>query len=168
MKEKWKKLEDWLKVSNPMLLADLNPAATDDDIRILEEKIGVQLPTDFVECLKIHNGQKGSADGLFSGMEFLSSQRILDEWKIWKNLMDRGHFEHFEAKSEIEIQNTWWNPRWIPFTSNGAGDHLCLDLAPTDRGQLGQIITVWHDDGYRKKNANSFAHWFMEFFCRIK
>ncbi len=163
MKQQWERLEAWLKANNPALLADLNHPATDAEIRELEQKLGVTLPADFVACLKVHNGQKGGADWLFSGSEFLSSRRILDEWVIWKDLLDGGDFDGAEAESGAGIQPVWWSPKWIPFTYNGAGDQLCLDLDPATGGRSGQVITLWHDDGARKKKADSFAQWFAEF-----
>lgn len=163
MQQQWKRLEAWLKAHNPALLADLNPPASDADIQALEQKLGVKLPADFVECLKVHDGQRGAADGLFAGLEFLSSQRILEEWRVWKQLLDGGDFDGAEAEPGVGIQPVWWNPKWIPFTYNGAGDHLCLDLDPSSQGRSGQVITLWHDDGARRKRADSFAQWFAEF-----
>jgi len=167
MKQQWEKLESHLKANNPALLADLNPPATDAEIHGLEQQLGITLPADFVECLKIHNGQKGEADGLFDGLEFLSTQRILNEWSIWKGLLDGGDFDGDQSNSASGIKADWWNPNWIPFTYNGAGDHLCIDLDPADQGQIGQVITLWHDDAARNKKANSFGLWFTEFVTKL-
>ena len=163
MKQSWEKLEAYLKAKNIALLEDLLPPATNIEIHELECKLGVALPTDFVDCLKIHNGQKGESEWLFSGSEFLSSQRIIEEWTIWKNLLDGGDFYGNEIKPAIGIKPVWWSPKWIPFTYNGGGDHLCLDLDPASQGRRGQVITLWHDDGARKKKADSFAQWFSYF-----
>ena len=166
MRHQWETLEAWLKANNPTLMADLNPPASDADIQNLEQKIGSRLPEDFIQCLKIHDGQKGESEWLFSGLEFLSSQRILDEWAIWKDLLDGGDFDDAEVKPEADIRPVWWSPKWIPFTYNGTGDHLCLDLDPAGGGRIGQVITLWHDDGARKKKADSFAQWFSEFVAK--
>jgi cell wall assembly regulator SMI1 len=163
MKKQWKTLEAWLKINNPALLADLKPPASDIHIRNLEQQLGVKLPTDFVECLKVHDGQRGAASPLFRDSNYLSSQSILDEWVIWKGLLDGGDFDGVKAEAGAGIQPVWWSPKWIPFTHNGTGDHLCLDLDPAVGGRVGQIITLWHDDGVRKKKADSFAQWFFEF-----
>lgn len=53
--------ELWLSQHWPDGLKDLGPPATDEEIRNLETTLGVSLPRDFVEFLRIHNGQKGSA-----------------------------------------------------------------------------------------------------------
>lgn len=163
MKEQWLHLESNLKRSNPSLFEDLAPPATSSEINDLEKKLGVTLPKDFVECLKIHNGQYGHAEGLFSGLEFLSTKRILEEWTIWKGLFDYGDFNDLKSDSDKGINSKWWDMKWIPFTYNGSGDHLCLDLNPTEEGEIGQIITLWHDNGERKKKASSFSEWFICF-----
>lgn len=46
MKQLWQQLENHLSAHNPELLADLNPPATDAQIRELEKTIGAQLPAD--------------------------------------------------------------------------------------------------------------------------
>ena len=163
MKQQWARLEAYLKANKPALLADLVPPATDVELYELEHKLGVTLPADFVECLKIHNGQNGESEWLFSGSEFLSSRRILDEWSIWNSLLQNGDFVGAEPEAGFGIQPVWWSPKWIPFTYDGAGNHLCLDLDPISGGRVGQVITLWHDDGARKKKADSFALWFAEF-----
>ena len=160
MNQQWERLEHRLEAHNRRLLDDLNPPGSDASIQILEQKIGIKLPIDFVECLKVHDGQKGKQEGLFSGLEFLSSARILAEWMVWQRLFKNGDFDGLQAQSGAGVQSVWWNPRWIPFTYNGAGDHLCLDLDPASGGQVGQVIAIWHDDGARKKKANNFAQWF--------
>lgn len=163
MKQYWKKLEAYIQANNPALLGDLNPPANDSEILELEERLGVTLPADYIECLKVHNGQKGNADGLFSGLEFLSTRRIQSEWTIWKNLLDSGDFDGDRSVPASGIRADWWNPKWIPFTYNGGGDHLCLDLDPTSEGRTGQIIALWHDDNARQMESSSFAQWFSDF-----
>lgn len=71
-----------------------------------------------------------------------------------------GDFEGIESEPQKGIRKDWWNARWIPFTHNGGGDHLCIDLAPDVAGRTGQIITMWHDMGERELKAPSFEAWF--------
>ncbi|MDK9582881.1 SMI1/KNR4 family protein [Lelliottia wanjuensis] len=163
MKRQWEKLETFLHNTNPALLADLAPPATDAEIAVLEHGLGISLPPDFVFCLKIHNGQRVNSTGLFDESEFLSTSRILQEWTIWKELLDAGDFDGVESTPQSGIQPVWWSPKWIPFTYNGAGDHLCLDLDPAQNGSQGQIITLWHDDDARERQADSFTQWFTAF-----
>ncbi|WP_377161787.1 SMI1/KNR4 family protein [Roseateles sp. UC29_93] len=163
MNDLWKQLEDWLAANWPEGLASLNPPATDEEISALEQALGARLPQDFIDCLKIHNGQSDSAGGLFDNADFLSTSAILDQWTVWKELLDSGDFEGIESEPEEGVRNDWWNARWIPFTYNGAGDHYCLDLAPDEAGQVGQVITMWHDSSEREILGNSFAAWLKQY-----
>lgn len=161
MKQLWQQLENHLSTHNPELLADLNPPATDAQIRELEKTIGIKLPADFVACLKIHDGQKGGADYLFGDYEFLSIARTLDAWIFWKKQSDSGHFRHEEVFPEGGVKSEWWSLAWVPFAYNNSGDYLCVDVGPDAGGVVGQIVAVWHDDGARKVKAKSLSE-FLE------
>jgi cell wall assembly regulator SMI1 len=163
MKEIWEQFESWLTVHWPEGLADLNPPATDQEIEELERGLGVHLPFDFVACLKVHNGQGNMAGGLFDNSEFLSTREILSQWKVWKDLLDSGDFKGIYSEPSAGVRNDWWNPKWIPVTHNGGGDHYCIDLDPTSEGRSGQVITMWHDMGNREVQANSFLLWLDQY-----
>lgn len=163
MKQQWKPFETWLNTNNPELLSDLNPPALNSDIQRIEQVINARLPTDFTECLKVHDGQKGNAEGLFDGYEFLSIQNILMSWSAWTDLLQDGDFDDRVAKADAEIQDGWWKKDWIPFATNGRGDFLCLDLAPSDSGHLGQVIKVFHDLPDRSVVSTSFFNWIEGF-----
>jgi cell wall assembly regulator SMI1 len=90
----------------------------------------------------------------------LSTQRILDEWTVWKEQYDKESFKEWDVESEIGIANVWWLPGWIPITYNGCGDHHCLDLAPAKEGKIGQIIIMWHDSEEREVLAKNYKQWF--------
>lgn len=162
MKQTWQKFEAWLSVHWPEGITFLNPPATDEQISQLEEKLGAKLPADFIACLKVHNGQSGFAS-IFDGMEFLSCEEIHNQWQVWKELLDGGDFDDFSSEPEAEIKDDWWNPKWIPFTHNGGGDHLCIDLDPAASGSVGQVITMWHDMAERELQASNFEEYFTAF-----
>lgn len=157
MKQLWQQLENHLSAHNPELLADLNPPATDAQIRELEKTIGAQLPADFVEFLKVHNGQAGRAEPLFEGYRFLSSGEIAKESKLWSNLLNTGAFKGFKPEPQSGVTAAWWSDLWIPFAANDEGDCICLDVEPAAEGAKGQVIQVWHDDGSREILAESFG-----------
>lgn len=163
MNDLWKPFESWLAIHWPEGLASLNPPATDDEIAALEQALGVRLPQDYVDCLRVHNGQSDGAGGLFDNSEFLSTTAVLDQWAVWKDLLASGEFEGITSEPQAGIRDDWWNARWIPFTHNGGGDHYCLDLAPAEGGQLGQVITMWHDAGDREIEAASFGAWLARY-----
>lgn len=160
MKLLWERLENWLKVHAPDVLNDLNPGASESDLLALETALGVILPEDLKDSLRIHNGQSGKSQWLIAGWELLSTKRILNEWEVWKDLNDGETFKDFDVDSQKGVANVWWQPAWIPLTYNGCGDHHCLDLAPTFEGKNGQIISMWHDWEERKVLAENYKQWF--------
>lgn len=164
MQNSWDRFEAWLAANWPAGLACLNPPASDEDIASLERALDVKLPEDYVSCLKIHNGQRAnSGGGLFDGSEFLSSDEVLAQWSVWKELLDDDDFDGAESEPAPGIRNDWWHARWIPFTHNGGGDHLCIDLAPAATGHAGQVISMWHDSAERTLLAPDFGAWFKTY-----
>jgi cell wall assembly regulator SMI1 len=160
VKELWDRMEKWLKQNNPEILESLHPGASEDEIQSLESKLGVKLPSDLRDSLKIHNGQQEETDGLIGNWELLSVERILEEWNVWNTLYERGDFKEISAEPDDGVRDTWWNPKWIPLTYSGRGDHHCMDLSPAPDGTYGQIITMWHDEEERRLLAPSFSMWF--------
>src|SRR5262249_47490208 len=117
------------------------------------------------EAYRIHNGQKDEGDLIPPLAEneesyfLMPTADIVREWKSWKKLADGGEFEGKESGPDRGIVDAWWHPGWVPFASNGGGDSICLDLAPTGEGQAGQVITMNHESAKRELLAPSFAHW---------
>ena len=162
MKKEFDKFKQWLSLNYNDGLLDLNPPATDDEINELINTLGVDLPDDFISVLKIHNGQKGESAWLFDSQEFLSTHRIIEEYNIWKNLLET-QLKGKVSTPDDGVKNDWWNINWIPFTSDGCGDHYCLDLSPTTTGTKGQIITLWYESDEREIVSQSFSLWFIEY-----
>ena len=173
MQLSWTRIENWLADNAPEILENLNPGATEEEIKRTEEFLGVSFPEDFKDSYLIHNGQKpyvDTPDGqqwkdycLMDMWQLLSLDRIKHEWSIWKELLDTGGLgDNYMTLDNGEVCE-WWNPRWIPLTSNFCGDHHCLDLSGSLRGSEGQIIQMWHDIDIREIDAPSFKAWLGTF-----
>ncbi|MEL6352493.1 MAG: SMI1/KNR4 family protein [Cyanobacteria bacterium J06627_28] len=167
MEEIWLRITVWIESNAPHLLEVLQPGASEAQISELESSLSIVLPDDVKALYLLCNGQSVCNYGIINGNEFLSLERIKDEWSIWKDLLDADEFaEHDNTESnriDPEIRNTWWSSKWIPLTYNGSGDHDCLDLDPTERGTIGQIITMWHDDDERKVIASGIRAWLQQY-----
>lgn len=161
MRRLWERIENWYKTNAPELLDVLNSGASEQEIALAEQKLGVSFPDDFRESLKIHNGQDPDAPRFLYGYELLSLSRIVDEWNIWRELLKGGHFDdsHEAVEPDEGIKQRWWDVGWIPITADGAGNNYCLDLAPTPEGNLGQIIDMDHEVVTRSLLAPSFSSW---------
>ncbi len=163
LQDLWTRLKSWFAVHAPDRLETLAPGATDKQIAETETRLSLRFPADFKASYRIHNGQLDIQQDLMDGREFLSLQRIEEEWNVWKGLLDSGEIADFESEPVGPIRIGWWNEKWIPITHDGGGNHDCLDLAPAEGGNVGQIIDFWHDDATREIKAPSFGDWFAAF-----
>jgi cell wall assembly regulator SMI1 len=169
MDQTWERIEAWLTANAPTVAAGLNPPASPKVIADAEQFLGVQFPDDVRVSYLRHDGQRFNSPGMLEGWEWLSLERIRDEWKVWKDLLDGGDFDGIQSDADGRVvRNDWWNSAWIPLTYSGSGDHHCLDLAPGRRGRSGQIIEMWHDDGARPVVANSFGEWLSDLAGRFE
>lgn len=167
----WRRLESWIQTNAPHLLQFINVGATQFDISKLEDIIMKPLPKDFVQFYKIHNGQneeKGMGrEGLIDSELLLPIVGIIREWKCGKELLDKKKFvfdgQILTSVPDNGIKNDWWNSSWIPFTHDGCGNYICIDLDPAPGGNLGQVIRMWHDSQYRELYANSFSEYISNF-----
>jgi cell wall assembly regulator SMI1 len=126
----------------------LAAGATEEEIAAAEKALGQALPEDVKAFYRRHDGSMDYS--VVEGRELLSLQRMVQEWKIWKELFDDGTFEGFDgAEPEAGVQDEWWIPAWIPVTHDGSGNHHMLDLAPGPGGKHGQILSFWHDEPRR-------------------
>jgi len=163
MKSIWTRIETWLGAHAPEILQGLRPPATRNQIAEVEDVLDVSFPQDLVDTFLLHDGQNSRAPWLLTGWEFLSLDRIVSEWTVWKDLLDGGEFEEYESASDGHTVTDWYDAKWIPLTSDGAGDHHCLDLNPGPLGKEGQIILMWHDDDPRTVVASSYREWLEQF-----
>lgn len=159
-----------LKNNFPNAYKNINMPASDEDIHSLEKLIGKDLPDDVKKIYKTCNGQNAIINDhhidLLPEGEWLSIERLKKEWEFWYGLIDNWEEEDgtlihtSESDHESVIKRNWWNRYWIPFTSDGGGNNLCIDLDPAEEGTYGQIISVLHDEVTRKVVALSLKDYF--------
>ncbi len=173
----WTRIENWLTDNALEILENLNPGATEEEIKRTEEFLGVSFPEDVKDSYRIHNGQKPYVDKpdgqqrdycLMDTWQLLSLERIRDEWSVWKELLDSGEFDDYYMTLNTGVVSGWWNSQWIPITSDKSGGHHCLDLSCIPEGSEGQIIMMWHDMDTRETVAPSFKAWLENFADDLK
>jgi cell wall assembly regulator SMI1 len=133
------------------------PGASAAEIAATERAIGFALPADLAHLLSRCNGS--SEAQVLPGWELFSADRIVREWRVWEELR-RDEFvpEGLACSPTGPIRgDEWWRLGWIPFTGDGGGNHLCLDMDPAPGGAVGQIITMWHDDETREVVENTLT-----------
>src|SRR5207237_6737894 len=130
---------------------------------------GVQFPDDFLASYQIHDGQGRNAGRSFvperwwhDPYDLLPLKEIARARSIWKDLLDKGEFRGRKSRPGNGVRSDWWHPGWVPFAGNGSGNFLCIDLAPTDKGRVGQVVEMRHDSRWRRRLAVSFADFLRE------
>ena len=172
MEQIWTRITNWIETHAPQLLEVLQPGASEAQLSELEAALSIRLPDDVKALYRLCNGQSSFDYGLLNGNEFLSLERMQDEWTVWKDLLDAGELVADDDiqgdRIEAGICKVWWSPKWIPLTYNGGGDHDCLDIAPAEEGVSGQIITMWHDDDERKVLAPGIRDWLQQYAVQLE
>ena len=123
---------------------DLNAGTSEADFAELEQTLGYALPAEFKELYRVADGE-ADIFGVFAGEEWLSIERVIDEYKVWQELYQEGSFQH-EDGTDFGCQpedagikpDFWWNPKWIPLTADGGGNGKMIDLYPSEQGTAGQ------------------------------
>lgn len=93
-----------------------------------------------------------------NGVSLLPLDGVASEREIWVELLDGGDFEGNGAAPDGPVNKDWWNRRWVPVTSNGGGDHLCVDLDPAPGGTVGQMIDLATSQGQSRWSPLACAH----------
>ncbi|MEO7715187.1 MAG: SMI1/KNR4 family protein [Capsulimonas sp.] len=164
----WDRIDTWLSTGAPEILAGMAPGASQAEINTAEQEMGIQFPDDVRESYRFRNGQQydhnySSIGGsLIDSFDLLSIRRVVNEWRVWKDLRDASVFDGIESDPDDGVKRDWWSAGWIPLASNANGDHYCLDLDPAPCGAAGQIITMWHDAPEREVVARSFSEWLTQ------
>lgn len=149
MKRLFDRLHVYLARHAPAVLADLRPPATAKQLRAAEKAMKLKFPDDLAAAYLIHDGQHTGELGEFRpflyGGEWLRLERVVEEWKIGKDLhkQDRRY--------------PYWKPHWIPLTFDGVG------LTFYDK-EMDGVVTPWEpdDDGWIGQ-CNWFAPYLEQF-----
>jgi cell wall assembly regulator SMI1 len=135
----------------------LAAGVSEEEIAAAEEALGQALPDAVKAFYRRHDGAVDFP--AVEWRELLSLQRMVQEWRIWKELFDEEIFGGVVEQPEAGVQDAWWIPAWIPVTYDGSGNHHMLDLAPGPGGRYGQILSFWEDDPRRTVVGESFLTW---------
>lgn len=168
--ELWRRLEQWAAANAPCMLEDLNPGASEEQIKALERHLGRALPPDLRQSLQLHNGEKaGWPCTIFADFgDYLSLAEIQERRQMylqvaerWGNEADMADAEELIADGIIFVEGpvkpVMYSPDWIPVMDFNADVFWALDFEPAQGGADGQLIEVdWEATSWRVV-ARSFA-----------
>lgn len=144
-----KRLDHWLATNRPEYYAHLQLGVTEQELDAFDTRFLLKLPETFRLLYTWRNGHdRHHSESLVHNLMFSS----LEDITRIKELMDDMIGSDFEDPR-------WWRRTWVPFLENGAGDHLCVDLAAEDGGTPGQVLMFYHDWENRPIRSPSLDAW---------
>lgn len=142
----WQAIQQHAMNLNSCTVGQLNlrDGATSEQFIQLEQKLGVTFPEPMKQLYSVHDGQEETMEVqvLLRNLTFLSVEQMMETWQFLQEEFDPDGWEPEAGKG---VKPFLWNPRWIPFATNGAGDYVCIDTDPADDGVHGQVLYFWHD-----------------------
>jgi cell wall assembly regulator SMI1 len=146
------RIADGLLANRPVYCAALQPGVTDAALDNVERQFSLRLPLGFRALYKWKNGQHPSCSESLQGNRMFTSLESVAETKEMLDGMIGFDFE----------DERWWRHGWVPFLSNGGGDHLCLDATGEGGRQPGQLVAFWHDWEDRRTEWPSVDPWLQQ------
>ncbi len=143
------RLDRWLSAHRPDYYRRLQPGVTDAELDRFQADFGLTLPASFRTFYRWRNGQE---PGCSASLQDNFMLMPLEEIRGTKHLLDGMIGYDFQDPN-------WWRREWVPFLHDGAGDHLCLDLAPAAEGVAPPVRRFWHDLPDRPCPHLSFEIW---------
>ncbi|KAF7311525.1 hypothetical protein MKEN_01054800 [Mycena kentingensis (nom. inval.)] len=153
----WNRFRAWLAREYPELGDTLNYGILPQDLALVEEQFGFELPRVVRESYLAVDGQEaesaaGCSEGLFFGMTLLPLDDVLEEWRFWREVDDdpsTGANPHL--REEMRSVPTGWVRKaysqrgWLPLIADKAGNYVGVDLNPDEGGSIGQVIVFGRD-----------------------
>lgn len=143
-----------------------NPPATDDELNAFENMIGLRLPRSYRQLYRWHDGENDDRWGHFYGLPLLPLHQAEFQWKAWNDVLADFGGNRYEIRGgawpDGAVDPSYINPRWIPLTHDGSGNHIGMDFDPWPRGRVGQIILFGRDEEVKVVLAESlgkFLEW---------
>ena len=156
----WEKIDAWAEHFAPLVSCDLLPPADEERIGQAERSLGHTFPVAFRRSLGRHEGQTGESGALLGGFTLIRLSEIVETHSMLARLRRSGAIPRQlddKVGADPGVQQSWWCEGWLPIASDGAGNHICVDVAPTAIGVAGQLITYYRDHPLRRLVAPSFA-----------
>lgn len=137
----------------------INYPASAADLAELQSALGFELPPAVYEWFLCCNGQEPESksscnDGLFFGVPFLSTDRVIEEWQVWRRVDgDPRAGANQELRRRMASCPAAWVKceyscaGWVPLLSDHMGNYIGVDMDPPEAGggSPGQVIVFGRD-----------------------
>ena len=147
----------------------LNPPATDASLDAFERLIGIALPRAYRQLYRWHDGEEDDRFGHIYGLPILPLDDAGKQWKAWIDVLAEFKGDRYKIPGrgwpQGAVDPSYINPRWIPLTHDGSGNHIGLDFDPWPGGRVGQVIPFGRDEDVKVVLAESlgkFLEWIAD------
>ena len=128
----------------------LNAPASDADLDAFERLVGIKLPSSFRQLYRWHNGENDDRWGHIYGLPLLPLKVSAFQWEMWNRVLADFKGDRYAIPGGAwpagAVDPAYINPRWIPLTHDGSGNHIGLDFDPWPAGRIGQVILYGRDE----------------------
>jgi len=160
------RLDAWYAAHLPPDKYRFNPPATDAELDAFEKVVGLELPQSYRQLYRWHDGEEDDRFGHFYGLPLLPLKNAAFQWKSWADVLAEFNGDRYVilggAWPEGAVDPAYINPRWIPLTHDGSGNHIGIDFDPWPNGRVGQIILFGRDEDVKvvlAKSLGKFLEW---------
>lgn len=144
----------------------LNPPAGEAQLDRFEQLVGIEMPRSYRQLYRWHDGEDDDRWGHVFGLPILTLDHAgatRNQWKQTAAGFDGNRYPvPGAAWPEGAVDPAYTNPRWIPLTADGSGNHIGLDFDPWPGGRVGQVIIFGRDEDVKVVLAESlgkFLEW---------
>lgn len=138
-----------------------NPPATDTQLDAFERLIGLKLPRAYRQLYLWHDGENDDRWGHIYGLPLLPLQQAGAHWTSWAKVLNYFDGNRYPVPGggwpERAVDPAYINPRWIPLTHDGSGNHIGVDFDPWPGGRVGQVIIFGRDEDVKIVLAESLG-----------
>ncbi|MEM7552235.1 MAG: SMI1/KNR4 family protein [Bacteroidota bacterium] len=148
IKQLFSEIEKHLKKDFPELMGSMNPPTTPEALYKIEKSIGLKLPEAVRQLYLTFNGES-KGHGLFFGLEFLSLEESVEEWKKMCEVAETYDLDlddDLECYPEGFLKCKTASKHYFPISHDYSGNYLVVDLDPGQDGKVGQITNCGPDE----------------------
>ena len=155
------RLDAWYAGHLPPDKYVFNPPATDAELDAFERVIGLRMPRAYRQLYRWHDGEEDDRWGHIYGLPLLPLRQAASQWKAWNEVLAGFGGNRYEIRGgawpQGAVDPAYINPRWIPLTHDGSGNHIGLDFDAWPGGRLGQVILYGRDEDVKAVLAESLG-----------
>lgn len=155
------RLNAWYAAHLPPDRYRFNPPATEGKLDAFERLVGIKLPSSYRQLYRWHDGEEDDRWGHIYGLPLLPLREAGAQWTAWNRVLSSLGGDRYKIPGRVwpegAVDSAYINPRWIPLTHDGSGNHIGLDFDPWPRGRVGQVILFGRDQDTKAVLAESLG-----------